>query len=165
MKIIYRVSEEDYVGARDLFVANEKPFYRRVSRRAMPWTGGLLLILAILFAVGPQRNLNLALVNVAIGTYLLYCGFAIHRYFRRAYRKDQRFQYDFTLDASEEGIHVVTPTSESEMKWATFVRYLESDKIFMLFIADLLFIVVPKRAFASGEVDQFRDLLRRNLAA
>jgi hypothetical protein len=35
----------------------------------------------------------------------------------------------------------------------------------MLFIADLLFIVVPKRAFASGEVDQFRDFLRRKLAA
>jgi hypothetical protein len=124
MKIVYRVSEEDYVGARDLFVANEKPFYRRFSRRVMPWLGSLLLVLAIVLVVVPQRNLSLALVNAAIGTYLLYCGFAIHRYFRRAYSKDQRFQHDFTLDASEEGIHVVTPTSESEMKWATFVRYL-----------------------------------------
>lgn len=131
----------------------------------MPWLGGFLLVLAVVLVVVPQRNPNLALVNAAIGAYLLYCGFAIHRYFRRAYRKDQRFKHDFTLDASEEGIHVVTPTSESDMKWATFVRYLESDEIFMLFIADLLFVVVPKRAFGLGEVDEFRNLLCRKIAA
>jgi hypothetical protein len=58
MRIVYRISEEDYVGARDLFAANEKPWYRRVSRRLLPWLGGLGIVLLLLryVVVFPDRN-------------------------------------------------------------------------------------------------------------
>ena len=35
MKIVYRISEQDFMEARDLFIANEKPWYRKVSRRLL----------------------------------------------------------------------------------------------------------------------------------
>jgi hypothetical protein len=50
------------------------------------------------------------------------------------------------------------------MKWSSFVRFLESNDIFMVFIAPLNFIVFPKRAFAAGEANEFRLLLQRNVA-
>jgi hypothetical protein len=100
-----------------------------------------------------------------IGAYFLYCGFALRRYFRRSYQKDRRFQHDFTADVSEEGVHFVTPNSDSRVKWGGSVRFLESDEIFMLFHAEWVFSIIPKRAFAPGETDQFRDLLRRHIAA
>jgi hypothetical protein len=36
MKIVYRISEQDFMEARDLFIENEKPWYRKVSRRLLP---------------------------------------------------------------------------------------------------------------------------------
>lgn len=163
MKIVYRISEEDYIGARDLFVANERPWYRRVSRRLMPWIGALILITQVVYLLRvPDRNPAVVACGFFVGAYFLYCGFAIRRYFGRRYRNDPRFQHDFVADISEAGIHLVTPTVESQIKWASVVRFLESDKIFMLFHAEWIFNIFPKRAFATGEVDEFRELLRRN---
>jgi hypothetical protein len=42
MKIVYRVSEQDFVDAYDLFAANE-PWYRRYSRRSLAWFGACVL--------------------------------------------------------------------------------------------------------------------------
>ena len=165
MRIVYRISEEDYMGARDLFVANERPYYRRLSRRLMPWLGGFILIAQLVYlAEVPGRDPVLVGIGFLIGLYLLYCGFAMRRYFRLRYRKDRRFQNDSTADISESGIHIVTPTDDCQMKWASFVRFLESDNIFMVFNAEWIFHVFPKRAFAPGEADEFRDLLRRNVS-
>jgi hypothetical protein len=165
MRIVYRITEQDYVNACDLFVANE-PVYRRLSRRLMPWIGGILLLIQIVYIVSvPDANRAAVGFGSAISVYFLYCSFALRRYFRRRFRKDRRFQHDFTTDILEDGIHVVTPTAESQMKWENFVRFLESSDIFMLFHSDLIFNILPKRAFAAGEVDSFRELLRRKIPA
>ncbi|MBZ5721443.1 MAG: YcxB family protein [Acidobacteriia bacterium] len=165
MKIAYRISEQDYMNAHDLFVANEKPLYRRFSRRLMPWLGAFVLALQAFFLiVEPHRDLVLVVVGCLVGLLLLYLGFALRRYFRRAYQKDHRYKHDFTAEISDEGIHVVTPFSDSQLKWNSFVRFLESANIFMVFVAEWNFIVFPKRAFAPGEADQFRALLQHNIA-
>jgi hypothetical protein len=163
MKIVYRITEEDFMNAHDLFVAHEK-WTRRVSRRIMPWMGGVLLLLSILvlsLAKDPFPSVPFGLM----GAYFLYCRFALRRFFRKLYRKDRRYQHEITADISEEGVHVVTPSADTHLKWSAIVRFLESDKIFMLFYAEWNFSVVPKRAFALGEIDQFRDLLRHKISA
>lgn len=164
MKIVYRITEQDYMEARDLFVANE-PWYRRRSRWLMPWVGGLLIALQVLYIITvPDRNPAIPAFGFLIGIYLLYCGFAIRRYFRRLYRNDKRFQHDFTAEISEDGIHIVTPNAETQMKWSNFIRILESDTIFMLFHAEWIFNIFPKRAFDPSEVPQFRDMAQRNIS-
>src|ERR1035438_5048958 len=115
MKVTYRIGEEDYVGARDLFVAHERPYLRRLSRRLMPWMGGALLLMQVAYIlIVPDWSPVLLVCGFSVGAYFLYCGFAIRRYFRRSYRKDRRFQHDFVADISEAGIHLVTPTAESQ---------------------------------------------------
>ena len=164
VKILYRITEQDYLEAHSLFAANE-PVYRRLSRRFMPWIGAILLVTQLTYlAIVPDANRVTAALGSAIGVYFLYCGFALRRYFRRSYRKDRRFQHDFTTDISEDGIHIAMPTAEAQLKWGNFIRFLESDDIFMLFHSDLIFNILPKRAFAADEIDQFRELLRRKIA-
>jgi predicted dithiol-disulfide oxidoreductase (DUF899 family) len=51
MKIIYRISEEDYMEARRLFMANERPLYRRTNRRLLPWIGVFDLAMIIVYLV------------------------------------------------------------------------------------------------------------------
>ena len=163
MRIAYSVTEEDFLEARDLFVANEK-WHRRTSRRIMPWMGGLMLLLSVVIFIRDEDPF-VAVPFGLMGAYFLYCGFALRRLFRKLYRNDERFRHEITADISEDGVHVVTPSADTHLKWSAIVRFLESDKIFMLFYAEWTFSVVPKRAFAPGEIDPFRDLLRRKILA
>jgi hypothetical protein len=163
IEIVYRVNESDYMAAHELYVANEK-WVRRWSRRAMPWEGASFLILGIALLIFTPDRTGPALISLA-GIYFLYCGFALRRYFRKRYRTDQRFKHDLTLQISENGLHFVTPSSETQAKWDAVVRYLESKDIFMLFSAPMIFSIIPKRAFSPGEADTFRDLLDKNLRA
>jgi hypothetical protein len=164
MKITYRVSEADYLDAHDLFVAHE-PWFRRASRRLLPWLGALIILLPLVSLIkAPHNSPGLAVITLLFGLYMIYCGFALRLYFRKLYRRDRRLQFDSTAEFGEDGIHVITPDSDSQMKWSLFIRILESDRIFMLFHAQWIFSIVPKSAFAPGEVDAFRELARRKIA-
>jgi hypothetical protein len=164
MRIVYRITEEDYMGAHALFAANETPRYRRASRRLLPWLGGGLLLIQLAYLiVVPNPNPVVWGVGSLGGVYFLYCSVALRRYFRRRFRNDRRFQHDFTADISGEGIHIVTPSEDSRVKWSAFIRALESDKIFMLFHAEWIFSIFPKRAFDPVGLEQFRELVRSNI--
>ena len=162
MRIVYTISEEDFMGAYDLYVAGEK-WYRRWSRRMMPWEGGLFLIIGITSLV-LTRDRALPGFLFLMGAYFLYCGFALRRYFRKRYRTDQRYRHDFSAEITEEGIHFVTVFEDTQMKWGSVIRYSESDRIFMLFHSALIFTIIPKRAFGPGDADMFRELLCRGTA-
>lgn len=149
--------------AHDLFVANEK-WTRRISRRTMPWMGGLMLVLSIVILSLGKDSIVFVPFGL-MGAYFLYCGFALRRFFRKLYRKDQRYQHEITADISEDGVHVVTPSADTQLKWSAIARFLESDNIFMFFYAEWSFSVVPKRAFAPGEIDPFRDMLHCKILA
>jgi hypothetical protein len=164
MKVTYRITEQDYMDAHDLFCANDLPKYRRLYYRARPWIGAGFIALQVCYLfIDPDSNRTAVLAGFIAGGYLLYRGYGLRRSFRQLYRQDKRFEHEFTADISEEGIRVVTPTEDSHMKWASFVRILESEKIFLLFHAEWLFSIFPRRAFGLAEADQFRDLLRRNV--
>lgn len=107
MKIVYRITEQDYLEATKLFFANQKPSYRRISRKAMPWIGGLLLIEAGVDLVAFRRhNWTFVTICLLLGIYLLYCGhFAIRRFVQRSYRSNPHFKNDLTADISERGAH------------------------------------------------------------
>ena len=109
----------------------------------------------VYLVVEPKRDIGFVVIGFLVGVYLLYCGLALPRYFRRAYQKDHRFKEDFTAEISEQGTHVVTGFSDAQMKWNSFVRFLESKDIFMVFIAQSNFIVFPKRAFAPARSMNF----------
>jgi hypothetical protein len=165
MKIVYRITEQDFVEARDLFIANEKPWYRKLSRLLLPWIGAFVILMQVFdLAVEPHRDFALTVILFAVGFYFVYCGLALRLYFRRLYRKDHRFKHDFTTEVSEQGIRVITPYSDSQLRWNGLVRFLESSDIFMVFIAHWNFLIFPKRAFAPGEADEFRAALQRNVA-
>jgi hypothetical protein len=159
VKIVYRVTEQDYMSAHRLFAKNEPPL-RRFSRHLMVWIGVLMIIAQTLYiVVEPRAGFGVGVAGVCLGVFGVYCGFALRRHFRRSYRNNHRFRHDFNAEISEEGIEVETSSSDSRMKWASFVRFLESDEIFMVFLAQWLFLVFPKRAFAANEADQFCTLL------
>jgi hypothetical protein len=163
MKIVYRVSEQDVADAHNL-VTSEGHWYD--SSRSLPWFGAFVLAAEVYYLiVEPHWNMGLVVIGVAVGLPLLCSGLALGLYVRRAYHKDHRFKHEFTADVSDQGIVIVTPFSNGLVKWNAFERFLESNDIFMLLITQRNFIVVPKRAFAHGEIDEFRSLLQGKIAS
>lgn len=159
MVIVYRISEEDFTEAQKLFMSGQKRL-RRWARRLMPWEGGFSLIVGVA-GFFTTRDRVVPTFLCLVGVYLLYCSFAIRRYFRRLYRTDQRYKHDIKAEVSEDGIHFETPFADSHMKWASVVRWLESEKVFILFHSLMQFSIIPKHAFKAEDIDAFRELLGR----
>lgn len=159
MRITYRISEEDFLDGQKLFLSGEKPL-RRWSRRVMPWEGGFSLVFGVA-AFFITRDRVAPTFLCVVGVYLLYCTFAIRRHIRRLYSRDQRYKHDITAEISQDGIHVETAFVDSHVKWASIVRWLESEKVFILFHSSTNFSIIPKRAFQVGDMDAFRELVGR----
>jgi hypothetical protein len=54
-------------------------------------------------------------------------------------------------------------TFDANLKWGLFLRFLESDRVFLLHQTARSFNMLPKAAFAPAEMEEFRQLLRRKL--
>ena len=68
-----------------------------------------------------------------------------------------------TLDGS--GIRWRWKGGQADVEWTNFVRFLESNSLFLLYTSPACFNIVPKRAFAPGETELFRGLLQEKLGA
>jgi hypothetical protein len=161
MRLVYKVSEDDWAEAYRLFVVNEKPT-RRMSRRIMPWMGGLMILLSIIILASDKEAFG-ALPFGLMGIYFVYCSFALRRFFRKLYKKNRELQHEITADVSEESVHVITSLSDTHLQWKAIIRFVESDKIFMFFYSEWTFSIVPKRAFTADDIGPFRELLRRKI--
>jgi hypothetical protein len=127
--ITYRIGKQDFLAAKRLYTANEKPWWTHISYQL--------------------QSLN-----------ALYIWLATRWYFYRAFETDKRFRQDFRADISPDGVHWVTSTSEDRIGWSGFVRYLECDRVCLLFITEFKFIIFPTRAFRPGQLKDFQDLAR-----
>ncbi|MGP0021707.1 MAG: YcxB family protein [Candidatus Sulfotelmatobacter sp.] len=52
---------------------------------------------------------------------------------------------------------------DANLKWSLYLRFLESDRVFLLYQTNRMFNLLPKAAFGPGEIEEFRQLARRRL--
>jgi hypothetical protein len=166
MKISYRISREDYVDAQKLHRAKSpRAFVRALVLAGKVLTGIGLLTILVLAAVGrdPRVWSNLAPLVFLLAAWAFVMLLWVPFNWRRSYAKDPRLQQEIAADISEDGIHLESPVFDSKVKWGIFVRFLESDRVFVLYQTNRMFNLFPKAAFAPGEAEEFRNLLRRKL--
>lgn len=72
-------------------------------------------------------------------------------------------QCEILAEINDDGMTIQTKDSRAELKWSSFMKYLESRNLFVVYQSAQLMNVFPKRAFSAEQVEVFRDLLRRNL--
>jgi hypothetical protein len=65
-----------------------------------------------------------------------------------------------TLEATDERILLSDPTSAHDYRWSAFTKWRESNELFLIYISEMFFHMVPKRAFETpAELEAFRQLL------
>jgi|SRR6185295_8033690 hypothetical protein len=152
MRVTYKLSENDLLEAQ--------------GKHGGVWTKairvwGLLLILAGLVSIASNaKQYANVILPILLGLFFL---FGLRLLVRRSFRQDNRLQQPFEAAISQDGIDVSSPTGSSKYAWSAFTRYLESKNLFLVYQAPKVFNVFPKRAFAPGEEESFRNLLSERL--
>lgn len=54
---------------------------------------------------------------------------------------------------------------DSQVKWSTYIGWSEGKSVFVLLPQPRIYIPIPKRAFSEQQLAEFREILRRNIAA
>jgi hypothetical protein len=160
--VIAKLDEMDFLSAQSL--------HRRWSRRRIVLV--IFLVLAasavswLLWCQG-VRSVAGGIIGGVIGGVI---GGAAVRYLyvpwksRRVFRQQKSFQREFALSWSGEGVHVKDTNGEYSSAWSDFIRWKENDRLFLVYLSDVTFYMVPKRAFANpSEVQEFRNQLSRGV--
>lgn len=159
MRITYRLTFDDYYDAAQ--ARNAKDRYIR---------GGLVLAIAVLLFGVWMRTRNTRAGHIDLVLALLFlvslplAGWLSKLSFKNAYRRGATngTNEKFTLEISEEGIQNADSTNRE--KWLDFSKYSESDNAFIIYRADSIHVILPKRAFDVNNVGNFRQLIKAKLA-
>jgi hypothetical protein len=169
-----------------------KAYSKRVHsilRRAQPWVNlaGLIVLALILLLEGSQFSRHprwqLDIFSLVFGnTWLLLAALDWRRQRRqREFEPDYRDEQCFELE--EDGLFRGTAGSPKvKVPWTKISRFTETDEFFLLASPwpwgiekpekpslikkqdKPVLYILPKRAFASGDIERFRDLLQRKLS-
>jgi hypothetical protein len=164
VKISYPITREDFIDAQKLHRSKSPgPLGRAIVLIGKILAGASILLLIVPAAVDRDRRLwaNLAPLIILMALWLLGMLVWVPFNWRRCYAKDSRLHQEFTADISEEGVHLISLDFDANLKWSLYLRFLESDRVFLLHQTERLFNMFPKSAFTPGEIEAFRELARR----
>ena len=80
---------------------------------------------------------------------------------RREFAEQRALRDEVELSWSDDGLTATTAHGHSQFGWDEFRSWTENEAVFLLFHAERLFTVVPKRALSEDQVDELRRLLSR----
>jgi hypothetical protein len=165
MTIDFQFTLEDY---RDAFRAHFKKgasLYARVMFKVCAVGGCLLMIMGVaLFATG-ERRLNVWLVPAVLGAVWFWIGIG------GSYNRAGKAQFEIypslrqarRLEIGSQGINTDAGIASSNLSWNAYLRYVESDKVFLLYTAPGCFVIIPKRVLQPSETDELRQALQTHI--
>jgi YcxB-like protein len=137
-------------------------FYCRIGFVAL-W---FVMCLMPFFAHPTAQNLIQGLLMDAFGLAILSIQFyMLQRGFGREYRRSGSLRLPVTIDVDPNGVHWVTPESDSRTGWRIFVNYSEDRWSFVLFDrGSQAFMAIPKRTLSPLQIEELHVILGAHLA-
>jgi len=100
----------------------------------------------------------LAILVYLFAHYLVYVPFHL----KREYRQYKALQKELLLSPDASGLTMTTENGKGIVPWSDVRSWKENKVLFMLYVTDRLYHLVPKRFFASAaDIDDFRAMLQR----
>ena len=141
-----------------------------------PWFMSILgvLVLALAFWVlwmsffgqNPTSGWGKWGVLVFLLYLLLYFGFYVPFSARRSLNQYKALQREFSLSPSETGLKWTAENGNAIIPWTDFLRWKENDAVFLLYVSDSLYHVIPKRLFeVATDIQTFRVFLNEHVGA
>jgi hypothetical protein len=162
MQVTYQLTAEDF--RQGILSHYSKRFIFRMTLSV-----AVLLIAAetLLWAILPDRRLVLDIFPVAVFAAFCIAFYWLCPYYlaRKQFTGSPSAKLTINLEASEDRLHFKTEESDSSASWRSFVKWRERKSVFVLFTSPVVFFVFPKRAFTAEQIEEFREMLKRNIPA
>ncbi len=159
MELHYTLTQEDYLEAQAVF-AKSGGFAIRAAIYAFPVMGIVLIAAAVINFLN-TRNWPFTVFGILWGALLLFW----RKYsLVRTFKKEKRLQQQFDVQINNEGIELRNLNGRTTSLWPAIERFSESKELFVLLCGQRTFHALPKRAFAAGQAEQFRELLRQKIS-
>ena len=165
MHIEYEVSQQDYVNAAILAIRKG----RISSRLRYYYFCAFTLLWLVTTLSGSRSGGHWNLATIAFGLSIIPFIAAIlwiSRFkFGREFQKNANLHGVHQLDATESGMQIVTPESETRSTWKTYSKFAENSRVFILFSpGNRIFIPIPKSAMNTEQIVELRNLFKVGLA-
>jgi hypothetical protein len=168
MVISFRLTADDlYEGQRQFYRGMRffgLPRLPRAFRIIVPLAliGGGIFLLTV---QGGHDDRATGLVGIVLGLFFLLFDFVLWKILAaRYFKKNPSLQKEFRVQLDEDGVEYWAQDMHSKSGWSNLLRWQESKNLILLYPNTRIFTMLPKRAFAPGEVDQLRELLVRKIA-
>jgi hypothetical protein len=158
--LIFTHREKEYIAAVRLFYARVYHTRFLIAISSIVLSFGLVLLLM-------NVDFLLGAVPIVVGLVLLVIN--VYAYFvtpSQLFRRNAKFQAEYNLRFSEDGLLFRSKNMESKLEWSFYSRIWETQKYYFLFYDKDLYTLIPKRVFTSERQEcAFQDLLRRKIGA
>ncbi|HEV2295238.1 MAG TPA: YcxB family protein [Tepidisphaeraceae bacterium] len=162
------------------FAASLSRASRRALRSFLLLVLGLVLVLNVIDIVtsgphpaaandvpGDQSESLLSALTPWVVVFLV-LWFVIFRFLRgatrRAWDAQPQLRLPQTLEQTERGLRFDDGRSTHDYAWSAFTKFRESENVMLLYLSDLGFEIIPKRAFAdAAQFGAFRALISQHV--
>ena len=157
----FKYTEEEYVAAIRLYLRRSTALMIRLAVLFLYSAGCIALFVWLGFAFDFIPLFIFAACFPFLMAFLLF--FVVPR---RQFRSDPKFQDEYFLQYSDDGIHFKTAQIDSLVQWSLYNKVLENERFYILVYGKNMISVIPKRAFADKHQEAaFGDMLKRHLPA
>lgn len=148
------------------FTLSEADFLRAqaLHHHPHPWVwaaqrlGGVLILLAVLLSVWPAMRGDIGPLlysgSAMLGLGILFYLYRVHlpKVSRRVYHQQKALQQPLTVEMDAAQVRWSSPTGQVSHPWGEFHRWKEDEQLFLLYHAENLFQMLPKRSLHGDEM-------------
>lgn len=150
LQAAYRLTAEDFKKAQVQHKGLPGRFLQLV---------GVIVILCALPSLLAHQYIQ-GIVGVVVGSFL---AFGTGLVASRTFKKETSLQLETKVVVSEEGLMFTNPRGESRLNWGAFLRYIETEDIFVLYVQSRMFYILPKRSFPTEDILTIREMFNRHI--
>ena len=139
-------------------------------RRSMAILGAVILALAVgsfalmLMIPGVSDDWMVWLLPFAILYLSVYFFVLVPYRIKKSYSQHKALQRVVTFTTADEGLAFANENATGRVPWTDFRKWKENHKIFLLYITDQRFYVVPKRFFSRpADSEEFSAILKTRI--
>lgn len=161
MTIHCQITEEDYIRAQYLHV-RPRPVFLAAGVLMIAMALAVIVLRLFIYSSGSSHASPYILLAVLV--YLALRFFVIMPMSaKRIYRQQKTLHEPYSVEVTEETMHVTSTYGESTVPWQTFHKYKVGRDFILVYQSAAIFHMFPRRWFSDEQFAEFQGILTRHL--
>jgi len=162
MKVKGQLQWTDYRGAQ-LLHAQPIRWVRIVMMAFLVFWGGAFLFGLYFSATGGLPFALMVPAIVLVALFVFYRFVLMPRQIQQAFSQQEELAAPFEMEITDAGLTLTNEFGQTIRPWEKFIKWRENRDLFLLYHADVLYTILPKRLFSNPEeIDTIRTNLQKN---